>query len=112
MDEVTRARDSEHLARTKAEREMRDFGEKLLDADDEIKSLRRELSDVERSLHNKELDDKTSTRILESELERLKRDLARREDELDRARNDVKDRERVRQERETLLDKLVNPLFS
>ncbi|KAF9505590.1 hypothetical protein BS47DRAFT_519407 [Hydnum rufescens UP504] len=42
----------------------------------------------------------------ESERERLERDLTRREDELDRARNDVKDRERVRQEWEILLDML------
>ncbi|KAF9503227.1 hypothetical protein BS47DRAFT_1369694 [Hydnum rufescens UP504] len=42
--------------------------------------------------------------LLEMELGGLKKDLACREDELDRARNDVKDRECVGQERETLLN--------
>ncbi|KAF9503230.1 hypothetical protein BS47DRAFT_1369696, partial [Hydnum rufescens UP504] len=44
-------------------------------------------------LHNKELDEKTLTRILELKLERLKKDIACREDKLNRARNDVKDQE-------------------
>jgi hypothetical protein len=69
MDEVTRARDSECLACTNPEREVRDSEQKLLGAEDEIESLHRELSDVERSLHNKKLDEKMLTCILESGLE-------------------------------------------
>jgi SMC interacting uncharacterized protein involved in chromosome segregation len=110
MGEVTRTRDGDHLARAKAEREMCDFGGELLDSEYEIESLRRELSDVERSLHNKDLDEKTSTHILQLEVGRLKRNLPCHEDELDRVRNGVKDRERVRQESVIPLDKLVNPL--
>lgn len=44
------SRDSERAARVKAEREMRDYADKLLDAQDEIKALRRELGEVERNL--------------------------------------------------------------
>ncbi|KAF9518234.1 hypothetical protein BS47DRAFT_1389164 [Hydnum rufescens UP504] len=61
---------------------MRGFGEELLDPENEIKSLRCERSNSG-----------------------LKRALACREDELDLARNDVKDRERVGQEEETLPNK-------
>lgn len=52
------SRDSEHTARVKAEREMREFGDKLLEAEDEIKALRRELTDVERGL-GRDVEEKT-----------------------------------------------------
>jgi hypothetical protein len=57
------SRDSEHTARVKAEREMREFGDKLLEAEDEIKALRRELTDVERSL-GREIEDKARVSTL------------------------------------------------
>jgi SMC interacting uncharacterized protein involved in chromosome segregation len=44
---------------------------------------------------------------LELEVDRLRRDLQRCEAELERAREDVRDRERARREREEALDKLV-----
>lgn len=52
------SRDSEHAARVKAERDMREFGDKLLEAEDEIKALRRGLTEVERSL-GRDVEDKT-----------------------------------------------------
>jgi hypothetical protein len=52
------SRDSEHAARVKAERDVREFGDKLLEAEDEIKALRRELTEVERSL-GRDVEEKT-----------------------------------------------------
>lgn len=59
--DATASRDSEHAARVKAEREMRDLGDQLLDAQDEIKALRRELDEIERSL-TREVEDKDRVR--------------------------------------------------
>lgn len=59
--DATASRDSEHAARVKAEREMRDLGDQLLDSQDEIKALRRELDEVERSL-TREVEDKDRVR--------------------------------------------------
>lgn len=56
---MSQAREADRAARIKAEREVREFGEKLVDAEDEVKSLRRELGEVERSL-NSELDEKNA----------------------------------------------------
>ncbi len=47
--------------RSKSERDLRDFGDKLLEADDEIKALRRELGEVERNASH-ELDEKEEVR--------------------------------------------------
>jgi hypothetical protein len=61
------SRDGEHAARAKAERDMREFGDKLLEAEDEIKALRRELAEVERSL-GRDIEDKLRVSYIHPEL--------------------------------------------
>jgi predicted RNase H-like nuclease (RuvC/YqgF family) len=48
-DDARRSLESEHSARLKADREMREFATKLLDTQDEVKALKREMGDLERT---------------------------------------------------------------
>jgi SMC interacting uncharacterized protein involved in chromosome segregation len=69
-----------------------------------VQSALQALESEKRKLGESATTDKFS---LELEVDRLRRDLQRCEAELERAREDVRDRERARREREEALDKLV-----
>lgn len=69
-----------------------------------VQSALQALESEKRKLGESATTDKFS---LELEVDRLRRDLQRCEAELERAREDVRDRERARREREGALDKLV-----
>ncbi|KAF8309737.1 hypothetical protein DL93DRAFT_2085258 [Clavulina sp. PMI_390] len=80
--DAVEARDSEHAARVKAEKEMRALGDQLLEAEDEMKALRRDLGETERSL-NREIEDKTrSLEELQSLLSSTRSRLEQRETDI------------------------------
>ena len=56
-EDSIRLLESERQVRSKTERDLRDFGDKLLEANDEIKALRRELGEVEQASSH-QLDEK------------------------------------------------------
>ena len=70
----------------------------------DVQSALQALESEKRKLGESATTDKFSLGL---EVDRLRRDLQRCEDELERAREDVRDRERARREREGALDKLV-----
>lgn len=74
----------------------------------DVQSALQALESEKRKLGESATTDKFS---LQLEVDRLRRDSQRCEEELERAREDVRDRERVRREREGALDKLVRYFF-